>query len=323
MRSVTKATETTRNRDYGVLLLVFVLLVLGVAFSLLAPGKFATPANFANIGKDVAIMGICAAAFTLALTGGAIDFSIASVIAGAAFMMAYLMDLKIPWPVVVLLTLAAGAVVGLFNSLIVTRLQANPFIVTLATASIVRGALYQIAGGPAGKLIKDKSFIFIGQGTVGGFPFVILVMITVYIMAYIVLNLTHLGRRLCAVGGNPAAARHAGLNVRREVTVAYLISSMGAALAGIVAASVFAGGQPTIAIGWEFPIVTAVILGGTSLWGGTGNIPGTFIAMILLGMLRNGFLNADVSSYYQTVAGGALLIAAVAIDRWRLARQNR
>lgn len=298
------------------LTLLIAYLALVVLLSLLSP-SFLTTANFSNIARTLAVVGIVAIGETLVILAGGVDISVGSVAALAGVVASLLFDNEIlPIWGCVAVGLLCGALVGLTNGLIVTRLKINPLITTLATFSIVRGVAFVLTGGQMNQL-NNREFQFIGRGDIGGIPFSLLLMVGLYVLFYFILRSTPFGRDLYAIGGNAVAARLAGIRVRGYTLIAYILCGLLAAVGGTILASQLAAGTPQAATGLEFTVIAAVILGGTSLSGGKGSLVGTLLGVLILRTLDNGLILLGVSSYFQEVARGAVLLLVVGLDQLR------
>jgi ribose transport system permease protein len=297
--------------------LVVMYLVMCAVFIALTP-YFLTVKNFVNIGQTLAVVGIVAIGETLVLIAGGVDISVGSVAALAGVVASLLWDngiLPIGWCVIV--GLLSGAIVGLANGLIVTRLRINPLITTLGMFSIIRGLAFVLTGGQMNQL-NNEQFQFLGRGDIAGIPFSLILMLALYAIFIFILRTTGFGRDLYAIGGNPMASRLAGIPVRRYSLIVYTLCGLLAALGGTVLASQLAAGTPQAATGLEFTVIAAVILGGTSLAGGKGTLVGSLIGVFILRTLDNGLILTNVSSYYQEVARGVVLLLTVGLDQLRL-----
>ena len=295
------------------LLGIYVLLI--VILSILSP-YFLSVNNFFNILVAVAVIGIMAVTTTMVIVSGGIDLSIGSVVAIAGVMVALLSQFM-PIFLAALVALVIGMVVGYINGLAVTRFNINPLIATLGMLSIVRGIAFAASGGLT-RDIFDPAFSFLGQGYLLGIPFQVIVMVLLFLLTAWLMRRTTFGRAIYAVGGNAQAARLAGLPVRRLQMAVYVLSGLSAALAGVFLASQLSAGAPAAATGIELSVIAAVILGGSSLSGGKGTIWGTLLGVLILGTLNNGLTLLNVSSYYQDVARGLVLLFAVGLDQLRL-----
>ncbi len=278
---------------------------------------FFTQANLENIMSTLAIVGITALGMTLVMVSGGIDISVGSVAALSGVITSLLwLELGIPLGISTVLAILCGGLVGLINGLIVTYLKINPLITTLATFSIIRGLAFVLSEGQT-NLLSNPAFNFIGRGDIWGIPFSLLIMILLYVIFALILRYTSFGRNLYAIGGSLEASRLAGISVTPHLLVVYTLSGLLAAFAGIITVSQLASSAPRAATGLEFTVITAVVLGGTSLSGGKGTLTGTLIGVIILRILNNGLVLMEVSSFYQQVARGMVLILAVGVDQIR------
>jgi L-arabinose transport system permease protein len=276
-------------------------------------------ANIKTIGTTVAVVGILAIVQTVVMLIGGLDISVGStagltsVITAMVFMNAHSAGLGM------LAALAAGAAIGLLNGLVIVYGRVNAVIATLATYAGLRGLANLISNGRAqGYTGTDSTFVFIARGSLFGLPVLIWVLIVVAVLAHLMLTYTDIGRNIYAMGGNPIASRLAGINVNRYVVGCYVLAAVVAAIAGILLTARTGSGQPTSGSqGLELQSITAAALGGVALQGGRGGIPGTILAVILLGVLQNGLTILNVNSFWQDIAQGTLLIVAVIIQQRR------
>lgn len=251
------------------------------------------------------------------LTGG-IDLSVGSILgfsgAVAAMMLASGVDSIIAIPV----ALIVGLVVGALNGVLISKGKLQPFIVTLATMTMLRGATLVFTDGKpigTGFEANSKLFAWFGNGYVLGIPVPIIVIIVTFLVALFVLTQTKIGRYVYALGGNEEATKLSGISTDKVKIFVYAISGMMAALAGIIITSRLSSAQPTAGSGYELDAIAAVVLGGTSLAGGTGTIVGTMIGALIIGVLNNALNLMDVSSYFQMLAKGSVILLAVLLDR--------
>lgn len=285
-------------------------------FGLLAP-TFLSLENVTTIARTLSTVGISAIGMTLVLITGGVDLSVGSVAALTGVVASLLWPTTLPiWPAAGG-ALLSGLLVGLINGLIITRLRINPLITTLATYSAVRGIAFVISGTQDNQL-GEPSFQFLGRGNIAGVPFSLILMLSLYLLFSFVLRYTRFGRNLFAIGGSPEAARLAGINIKGHLLVAYGLCGLLSALSGLVSASQLAAGRPQAAFGLEFAVIAAVVLGGTTLAGGKGTLLGTLIGVILLRTLDNGLIQLNVSSFWQDVARGVVLLLTVGIDQLRI-----
>ncbi len=297
--------------------LFVVYVVMCIIFALLTP-YFLTTKNFVNIGQTLAVVGIVAIGETLVLISGGVDISVGSVAALSGVVTSLFWDNGIlPIWGCVAMGLLSGSMVGLVNGLIVTRLKINPLITTLGMFSVIRGLAFVLTGGQMNQL-NNEQFQLLGRGDIGGVPVSLILMLLLFAFFIFVLRKTAFGRDLYAIGGNPVASRLAGIPVRRYSLFIYVVCGFLAALGGLVLASQLAAGTPQAATGLEFTVIAAVILGGTSLAGGKGTLIGSLIGVFILRTLDNGLILTGVSSYYQEVARGLVLLLAVGFDQIRI-----
>ena len=297
-------------RQYG-LLIVFGIICLII--SLITP-QFLTVSNLTIIVTQVSISALLAFGVTFVIITGGIDLSLGSIVAVTGVTSAMLAHPdSYPVLIPIVMGLLAGLLMGAFNGFIITKSKIAPFIVTLGTMTIGRGlALILSDGRPVSNL--SDSFNYLGSGTVFGIPFLILIFILVFALCSIILSKTILGRHIYAIGGNEQAARASGINIDRVKLSVYSISGLLAGLAGILLASRITTGQPNAGAGFELDAIAAVVIGGTSTAGGRGTMTGTLIGVLLIGVINNGLDLLNVTSYYQQVVMGIIIIGAVIVD---------
>lgn len=306
------------REELGLLLVYFLLFAV---LSWLAWPYFLKVRNLLNILVAVSTIGIISVAMTMVIVSGGIDLSIGSVVALTGVIIAQLAP-HVSMPLAVGLALLAGAAVGALNGAAITFARINPLIATLGTLSIIRGLAFAFSGGLT-QTIPDRSFHFLGRGFVFGIPFPAIVMIVLFALTAWVMRWAVFGRNIYAIGGNAQASRLAGLPVNGLRMTVYILSGTSAALGGVFLASQLGAAAPQAAQGLELSVIAAVILGGTSLAGGKGSIWGTLLGVLIMGTLNNGLTLLNVSSYYQDVARGAVLLAAVGLDQLRQSWSDR
>ncbi len=297
-------------KESGILL---ALLVLGSVLSV-TTSTFLTQYNIGVVIRQVSFVAIVALGETLVLLIGGIDLSVGYVAGLCSILGCLLMTTTNLDPYLCTgITLFIGLFLGLISGFFVAKIKLNPFIVTLAMGEIYAGMILVITKGyPV--LNLPKKFTVLGQGMVGPVPIpVIFMLVITVILAYILRN-TPFGRNIYAIGGNPAAARLVGISVEKIKVSVYAIAGMLAALAGMLFASRVNAGQPTIGAAWLMPVITAAIIGGTSLSGGEGTILGTILGATFMGILANGIVLLDISAYWERVIIGAVVIVAVVLD---------
>jgi ribose transport system permease protein len=300
---------------------LLIALALLVAIISTQTDKFWLPANLLNIGVSVSLVGLVAIVQTVVIVSGGLDISVGS-IAGLASVSAALalQATGNQTAAGILAAVVAGIACGVVNGLIITVLRVNPVIATLATLSAFRGVALLLTNGSAIGVL-DEQFNEIGSGRPLGIPFPIIVLAVFAILVHVLLRYTIWGRNIYAIGGNPIAARLSGVDLNRYRLAVYMLSGVGAGIAGIVLTARTHSGQPQSGSqGLELEAVTAALLGGCALNGGKGTIFGTMLAVVLLGTLTNGMILLGIQSFYQLVAKGALLVLAVTIQQYRLSR---
>ena len=294
------------------------LLLLVIFMALIAPNFFSIK-NGLNIAKAVSINAVVASGMTVVILTAGIDLSVGSIVAASGVATVLLLNGGVPTAIAALVAILVGAFIGLINGAIIAYLALPAFIVTLGALTYTRGIAYSMHGGPV--QIAGKSGIeSIGNGSIGGIPMPVFIMIFVYWFFWFLLERTKFGRHVYAVGGNPQAARLSGIDVKKVLMSVYVISGVTAGLAGLMFASRVRSGQVTAGVGYELDAITAVILGGTSLFGGRGRIFGTLIGALLIGVLSNGLVLLGVPIYTQLMIKGGVIILAVAIDTLRSKR---
>ena len=294
--------------------LLFVLVALIVFFSIRSP-YFLTHDNILNVLTAIAVTGIIAVPGTMLLIAGQVDLSVGSGAAVCGVMMATVSQNHAIFLGVIAAVLT-GIVIGLVNGFFVTVVGVNALITTLGMLSVLRGLTEVRAGGATVTLLN---FAALGTGRpILGIPNPVLILLAIVVLAAWVMRYTVFGRSLYATGSNPVAARLVGVRGNRMVLIAFVASGLGVALSGLVLNSQLGAASPNAATGLELTVVTAIVLGGASLSGGRGTIQGTLVGLLIIGVLNNGLTLLNVSSFYQEVASGALLIVAVSFDQLRL-----
>ena len=302
--------------------LIACVLVLAAVFAA-RNGTFLSPSNLIELLRSATLYFIVACASTLVLVGGGLDFSIGAVYALGAVVTGLLMTHGTPWPLALLAGVAVGVGVGLANAAASIYLGVPPLIATLGTFFVAGGVAVVITGGTDVYGFPDD-FINIGAGDVGGIPFLIFYAIGIGILFHVILETTVFGYNIRAIGGNRAAAGANGIRVARMDIALYAISGAVAALAGILGAARLSTASPAAGgASLTFQVITAVIIGGTSLFGGIGTIAGSALGAILFAEISNGLQVINVNALYQNIFVGVILVAAVAIDQYRRRRRFR
>lgn len=297
-------------------------LIAAIAVLVVAIGSqnsaFFLASNLKTIGMAVTISGLLALVQTVVIIMGGIDLSVGSV-AGLASVTSAMVFMHAGAPVSILAALAVGATCGLVSGCIVVFGRVTPMIATLAGLIAYKGVAQLVSNGRAqGYTGADELYVFLARGTLIGIPTLIWALVVVAVAIHVMLGYTRMGRNIYAVGGNDTAARLSGININRYILGVFVLSGTIAALAGILITARTGSGQPVSGSeGLEFQSITAAALGGVALRGGKGSIGGTILAVILLGILLNGMTLLGVNPFWQNVAQGTLLVAAVVIQQVR------
>ncbi|HZZ26234.1 MAG TPA: ABC transporter permease [Roseiarcus sp.] len=293
--------------------LLIALIILVAIFGSLRPDVFFLLRNILNIGQAIAILGILAAGQTIVIVSGGLDISVGAVVGLSTVCIALAVGWTDSPTISILFGIAVGAVAGLVNGLIITIGRINAVIATLGTMAVFRGVAFIISNGQSISIF-DPAFRFIGSGKVFGAPATILALLVTVAVFFVLMGYTVIGRNIYAIGGNPLVARLAGLNVRGYQIGIYTLSGATAGLAGMLLAARTGSGQPISGSdGLELEAITAAVLGGCALTGGKGTIVGGLLGVLIIGVLDNGLILTSVPTFYQMVAKGILLIAAVII----------
>ncbi len=300
-----------------------VFLILAIAYFSAASPYFLSLKNFVNILLSVAMIGIVASGMTLVLVGGGLDLSVGSTVGLSGTIAAWLVvQAGMPWWAGVSAGLASGLAVGVLNAAAISYLRINSIITTLATMSIVRGVAYIYTEGQS-VYVDNAALQWFGTGWLFGVPVPVILMLACFVAVWAVTRYTVFGRYVYAIGGNPIASRLAGINVSKYVNIVFLLSGLVSALAGIVFVGLTGSAMPGAGTGYEMDVITAVLLGGTSLAGGEGSVWGTLVGVLIIGIINNGMTLLSVPPYWQIAAKGVLLLAAVSLDvarrRWSAA----
>jgi ribose transport system permease protein len=295
------------------LLILLVAMWIGLSFS---TTTFLTPTNFVNLARQASIWSIIAIGQTFVIITGGIDLSVGAVIGFTGIVVALLMQAGVPITIAVLLTLIVGAGIGAFHAFGVLRLGLPPFIMTLATLTSLRGIGYIITNGAPLSGFPD-AFTDFSVGAFLGIPYLFWAVIIVAVPAYVLLHHTRYGRYIYATGSNREAARLSGVNVGRTIYIVYIISSVLAALAGVLTASRIGVAIANTGEGWELQSIAASVIGGTSLFGAIGSVSGPLLGAILISTINNGANLVNLNSFWQQVITGALIIVIVYLDQLR------
>lgn len=313
--------------------LIFLILLI-LIFSSLHP-RFLHPLNIFNVMRQIAITGLIALGMTFVIIVRGIDLSVGSLLAlcglvGAVIAKGGLVErfsvgvdteLANPWYWALAGSVLIGLLAGTVNGVCITKLKVPAFVVTLGGLSAYRGtALIVSDGGPISGF--NEAYRWIGQGKIGMVPIPVIIFLVFIVLCHIVLKYTVYGRYIYSVGGNPEAARLSGINIDLIITSTYIITGFFVGLSAFILSARLNSSEAVAGLGYELNVIAVVVVGGTSLFGGMGNIPGTIIGAMLFGVLQNGLVLLNVSSYIQQIIIGIILILAVTFDKFsKSARQ--
>ena len=314
----TVARSTGRQRSHAVLLsarqfgTVIGLVALCATLWILTP-HFLTLSNLLNVAEQTSINAIVAVGMTFVILSAGIDLSVGSIVALSGVVLGTALQAGQPLALALPVSLAAGLVCGLANGALISWGRLPPFIVTLGTMSIARGAALLVTEGrPISGF--DPSFRLLATGRVGFIPAPVIVMAGVYLVAHIVLTRTTFGRYVYAIGGNEEATRLSGVAVRFHKTMIYGVSGLMSGVAAVVLTARLNSAQPIAGIMYELDAIAATVIGGTSLMGGEGTLVGTLVGALIMGVLRNGLNLLGVSSFLQQIVIGGVIVVAVLLD---------
>lgn len=301
-------------QDLGALI-ALILLVVGI--SCVSP-EFRTWNNFLSLLRQSSINGLIAFGMTCVILTDAIDLSVGSILALSTALCAGMIANGVPVGLAMILALVIGLLLGCVSGVLVTKGRLQPFIATLITMTVYRGLTMIFTNGkPISNLGDSFTLKVVGKGNFYHIPIPVILLLLIFLVFYILLQKTTFGRAIYATGSNAKCAKLAGINIHRTKIIAYAISGFMAALSGLILLSRLGSAQPTLGDGYELDAIAAVALGGTSMSGGRGKIYGTLIGVLIIAVLNNGLNILGVSSYYQDVIKGLVILVAVLSDRKR------
>jgi ribose/xylose/arabinose/galactoside ABC-type transport system permease subunit len=306
-------TTSARRRwvDYIFLAAFFLLLLVAASMS----DVFFTQRNISNLLRQIVTNGLISLGMLVVILTGGIDLSVGPVVAFAAIVVSgMIQNQHLPIPVAIVIALTVGGLAGTFNGFMISRFKLQPFIVTLATLGAIRGLVYVYSETPITP--QDPTFRSVfGTPIVGPFTLSVLIMLVAFVLVAFFLNRTTWGRAIVAIGGNEEAVRLAGINVRGHILLAYIISGLCAAMAGVLLASRLGIAQPSVGAGFELDSIAACVIGGAVLGGGGGTVIWTFGGVLILGLIDNLLNLFNVQSYYQQIFKGLIILFAVLTRR--------
>lgn len=308
----------TKRSEFSVLI---GLVVLFVAMSFASP-YFLKINNIMNVLQQISRYGIISVGMALVMITGGIDLSVGYIVAISACMAAHLTtNVGLPWPAVLLIVLLMGAGIGLVNGLLVTRVHLWPFIVTLATSKVVSGAVLLLTQGMP--IHMESPLCWFGSGYIGPVPVSVIMMFLIILLGTVFASCTQTGRNIYAIGNNARAAALSGIRVENTKALVYVICGLLCAFCGIMVAGNLNSADAGLGAGYETDVIAAVVIGGVSMNGGEGSIWGALIGAMIIGILKNAFILLKVSSYWQSVVIGIVILAAVTIDCFRSLRKAK
>lgn len=307
------------KRNAGILIGLVALCVV-ISFR---SDRFLTQDNIMNVLRQISSNMYLACAMTMILIAGGIDLSVGSIVAVTGVTAGTLLNMGVPIPLTIIICLVLGGIYGTITGAIITNTTLPPFIVTYSMMQILRGATYVYTGGTTVR-VDNRAFINLGTGYAFGFlPLPVIYLLIVFVIVFIVLNKTSLGRHIYAVGGNEKAAKFSGINVRRTRMFVYIFSGVMGALAGMVLCARSYSGNPLAGDGAEMDAIAACVLGGASMAGGYGFVGGTLIGALIIGLLNNGLNLMRIDSYWQIILKGIVILVAVYVDYIKNLKKNK
>lgn len=307
------------KRNAGILIGLVALCVV-ISFR---SDRFLTQDNIMNVLRQISSNMYLACAMTMILIAGGIDLSVGSIVAVTGVTAGTLLNMGVPIPLTILICLVLGGLYGTITGVIITNTTLPPFIVTYSMMQILRGATYVYTGGTTVR-VDNRAFINLGTGYAFGFlPLPVVYLLIVFVIVFIVLNKTSLGRHIYAVGGNEKAAKFSGINVKKTRMFVYIFSGVMGALAGMVLCARSYSGNPLAGDGAEMDAIAACVLGGASMAGGYGFVGGTLIGALIIGLLNNGLNLMRIDSYWRIILKGIVILVAVYVDYIKNLKKNK
>lgn len=303
------------------LILILAIAVVFILFTSLNK-NFLTWQNMKNLLVAASLVGMVAVGHTYLIIAGQNDLSPGSLAAFCGVLVTLLLSKNVPLVLAIIITLAAGALVGMANAFLVNKIKLEAFIATLVTQSVIRGFAYILCDGKP-VAVSNKAFIALGKLNIAGLHIAVWLMLIAFVVFGFILAKTKFGRSVYAIGGSSEAARLAGLNPQKIISFCFILIGVLTSLGGMIFAARMNSGQPAANVNLEFDAITAVILGGVSFAGGVGNMWGTFLGVILIQAFNTGLIMVNVPTFWQYVARGALLLFALTSDFIRKERREK
>lgn len=305
-----KLSSSVLRANVGI---IAVIVVISAVLAVLSP-VFLSPFNLRTVLLEITTNMYIALGMTVVMILGGIDLSVGSIVAMSGTLTVGFMALN-GWPMwlAVICGLAIGAAVGAFNGLVVAYFRIPSFIVTLAMLNVARGIAYVYSGGQSTRMM-DAAFTSIGSGYLWAIPLPVVYMVVLVAVFVVLMNRTKFGTYVYAIGGNRRSAELSGVPIKRVEIITFTLSGLLAGFAGLVLSARMFSGQPSVGVGYELDAIAACVLGGASLSGGIGRISGTIFGAIIIGIISNGLVLINVSSFWQLVVKGVIILVAVIID---------
>lgn len=301
-----------RKTEFSVFL---ALLVLVIIMSFASP-FFLKQNNLFNILNQISRYGIVSVGMALVIISGGIDLSVGFVVGLTACLCAYFSSVwQLPWPLVILLTIGIGSLIGLVNGVIITKIRLVPFIVTMAMGKVIGGCTLLLTKGRP--ISFESPLSWLGSGYIGPVPVAVIIMFLTIILGSIFAQKTLTGRNIFAIGNNERTSTLSGIPVNRLKCLTYVITGSLCALCGIIVAGNLSSSDASLGIGYETDVIAAVVIGGVAMSGGEGTIWGALIGASIIGILKNAFVLLGISAYWQSIVIGIVIVGAVTIDKIR------
>lgn len=308
-KTKSKLTAGWLKRNLGPIIALMTLVIILT----LTTETFLVKNNMLSVLRQVTVNCLIAFGITTVLIAGGIDLSVGSVVAASGVIAVQLANMNVPVIICFAVAMAFGGAIGLFNGYIISHTTLPAFIVTLSTQIIIRGVSYVLTGGQPAQS-NNEAFNNIGTGAILQIPIPVLVVITAFVALYFILYKTVFGRHVYAIGGNKEASKYGGVNTKWVQMRVFMISGIMAAIAGVILAARLYSAQPSVGEGFERDAIAASVLGGTSFNGGIGTLSGTVIGVLIIGVLNNGMNLLKISSYWQFIVKGVVILGSVYID---------
>ena len=305
----------------GVLSIALFFIAMTVTFSLITD-TFLTQTNFLNILRQIAPLMIVAVAMTFVITTAGIDLSVGSVLALVNALAAISLQAGVSWPLVVVLMLGVGIVIGAIQGFLIAYEGIPAFIVTLAGLSSIRGTALLLTKGYSIPIDPQSPFNAIGRGWILGLPMPAIIAVVALAVGFLVFNETTFGRYVTGVGANAEAVRRAGVDTKKVTAAVYALSGLSAAMAGIIIAARLGSGSSNAGGGFELEVIAAVVLGGTSLFGGRGTMLGTMLGALTVAVIGNGLILYHMSPFITPIVEGFIILIAIWLN-FRLFRTGQ